>query len=76
MRPNLNSVHDQDLLMYGRDRNGVINQQNTTRFMQYWDAGCRYILSIISESEGWEENVDVWGVPHLINNALGGWLIN
>lgn len=59
---------------YGRDQTGVINRENTLRFMRFWDAGCRYILSIMSESGDWEENVDVWGVPHLINNALGAWL--
>jgi hypothetical protein len=56
---------------YGRDRNGVISQETTLRFIRYWDSGCRYILSIMSESGSWEEDVDVWGIPHLINNALG-----
>lgn len=59
---------------YGRDGTGIINRENTLRFMRYWDAGCRYVLSIMSESGTWEDNVDVWGIPHLINNALGGWL--
>ena len=59
---------------YGRGPNGEINRDITMLFLRYWDAGCRYILSIITDEGNWLEKVDVWGVPHLINNALGGWL--
>ena len=59
---------------YGRNENGTVDHDRTLRFMKYWDAGCRYILSVIAESGTWQNNVDVWGIPHLINNALGGWL--
>ena len=59
---------------YGRLIDGSIDDERTIRFIRYWDSGCRYILSIISDSGNWDKNVDVWGVPHLINNALGGWL--
>lgn len=59
---------------YGRGEDGSVDQGRTLRFIRYWDAGCRYILSIVADSGNWERNVDIWGVPHLINNALGSWL--
>lgn len=59
---------------YGRREDGSIDDTRTMRFIRYWDAACRYILSILSDQGNWIENVDVWGVPHLVNNSLGGWL--
>jgi len=59
---------------YGRGSDGSIDDDRTLRFIRYWDSGCRYILSILAEKGNWEPNVDVWGIPHLINNSLGGWL--
>ena len=46
----------------------------TLRFIRYWEAGCRYILSILAMPGNWTAGVDVWGVPHLINNSIGTWL--
>jgi len=59
---------------YGRGEDGSVDHERTLLFIRYWDAGCRYILSVVPDSGNWEKNVDVWGVPHLINNALGSWL--
>jgi len=59
---------------YGRRSDGSIDDNRTLRFINYWDSGCRYILSILTDKGNWEPNVDVWGVPHLINNSLGGLL--
>ena len=59
---------------YGQRSDGFIDNDRTLRFIRYWDSGCRYILSILAERGNWEPNVDVWGIPHLINNSLGGWL--
>ena len=59
---------------FGRKSDGSIDDERTLRFIRYWDAGCRYILSILADEGNWEPNVDVWGIPHLINNSLGGWL--
>jgi hypothetical protein len=52
-------------------RFGSNNSPQTLRFIRYWDAGCRYILSILSMPGNWIRDVDVWGVPHLINNSIG-----
>ena len=46
----------------------------TLQYIRYWDAGCRYILSILRMPGNWEQTVDVWGIPHLINTSLGAWL--
>jgi hypothetical protein len=46
----------------------------TLGFMRYWDAACRYILSILAMPGNWKDDVDVWGVPHLVNNSMGAWL--
>jgi len=46
----------------------------TLEFVRYWDAACRYILSILTLPGNWVQNVDVWGMPHLVNNSLGAWL--
>jgi len=59
---------------FGRNQDGSIEHERTLRFVRYWDAGCRYILSVIADSGNWEKNVEIWAVPHLINNALGSWL--
>ena len=59
---------------YGRREDGSIDDTRTMRFIRYWDAACRYILLILADQGNWIENVDVWGVPHLVNNSLGGWL--
>lgn len=50
-----------------------LNDQ-TLEFVRYWDAACRYILSILAFPGNWTQNVDVWGIPHLVNNSLGAWL--
>lgn len=59
---------------YGRRSDGSIDDDRTLRFIRYWDSGCRYILSILGDEGNWDLNVDVWGIPHLINNSLGGLL--
>jgi hypothetical protein len=59
---------------YGRRSDGSIDDNRTLLFIRYWDSGCRYILSILGDKGNWESNVDVWGIPHLINNSLGSWL--
>jgi hypothetical protein len=59
---------------FGRKQDGSIEPERTLRFVRYWDAGCRYILSVIADSGNWEKNVEIWAVPHLINNALGSYL--
>ena len=55
-------------------RYGSNNNDQTLQFIRYWDAACRYILSILTLPWNWARDVDVWGVPHLVNNSLGGWL--
>jgi len=59
---------------YGRRSDGSIDDDRTLRFIRYWDSACRYILSILGDEGNWDPNVDVWGIPHLINNSLGGLL--
>lgn len=59
---------------YGRRDNGVIDDEATINFVRYWDAGCRYLLSVITGPSGFSQNVDIWGVPHLIYNAIGSYL--
>ncbi len=58
----------------GRRGDSSIDEDRTVQFIRYWDAGCRYILSILVEEGNWDESIDVWGVPHKLNNSLGGWL--
>ena len=55
-------------------RYGSNNDAQTLEFIRYWDAACRYILSILVLSGNWIHDVDVWGIPHLVNNSLGAWL--
>lgn len=55
-------------------RYGCNSPSQTLQYVRYWDAGCRYILSILRMPGNWEQTVDVWGIPHLINNSLGAWL--
>jgi hypothetical protein len=55
-------------------RFGSNNEDQTLGFVRYWDAGCRYILSILTMPGNWIAGVDVWGIPHLINNSIGAWL--
>jgi hypothetical protein len=55
-------------------RYGSNNEDQTLGFVRYWDAGCRYILSIVTMPGNWMADVDVWGIPHLINNSIGAWL--
>lgn len=55
-------------------RFGSNNIHQTLGFIRYWEAGCRYILSIIAMPGNWIADVDVWGIPHLINNSIGTWL--
>ena len=51
------------------------NENNqTAMYVRFWDAGCRYILSILEMPGNWKKDVDIWGIPHLINNSLGAWL--
>jgi hypothetical protein len=59
---------------YGRLNDGTIDAKRTVLFIRYWDAACRYILDILTDVGNWDRNVDVWGVPHLVNNSLGAWL--
>ncbi|MDQ1279278.1 MAG: hypothetical protein QG670_538 [Thermoproteota archaeon] len=59
---------------YGRRSSGSIDEDMTVHFIRYWDAACRYILSILIENGNWNQSVDVWGIPHKLNNSLGGWL--
>ena len=55
-------------------RYGSNNDEQTVRFARYWDAACRYILSILTMPGNWLQDVDVWGIPHLVNNSLGVYL--
>lgn len=59
---------------YGRRNDGTIDYDSTISFVRYWEAGCRYILSGLNQTSGFRQNIDVWGIPHLINNAIGSWL--
>jgi hypothetical protein len=59
---------------YGRLNDGSIDTHRTVMFIRYWDAACRYILEILTSPGNWDSNVDVWGIPHLVNNSLGAWL--
>jgi hypothetical protein len=55
-------------------RFGSNSAAQTLGFIRYWDAGCRYILSILTMPGNWIADVDVWGIPHLVNNSMGIWL--
>jgi len=55
-------------------RFGSSFDDQTLEFVRYWDAACRYILSILTFPGNWTQNVDVWGIPHVVNNSLGAWL--
>jgi hypothetical protein len=55
-------------------RYGSNQAVQTLGFIRYWDAACRYILSILTTTGNWLNDVDVWGVPHMVNNSLGAWL--
>lgn len=59
---------------YGRLNDGTIDDHRTVMFIRYWDAACRYIMEVLTSPGNWDNNVDVWGVPHLVNNSLGAWL--
>ena len=59
---------------YGKLNDGTIDDHRTVTFVRYWDAACRYILEILTSKGNWDNNVDVWGIPHLVNNSLGAWL--
>lgn len=56
------------------ERYGSGNDNQTLRFIRYWDSTCRYILSILALPGNWVQDVDVLGIPHLVNNSLGGLL--
>jgi len=55
-------------------RYGSRNDNQTLCFIRYWDSACRYILSILTLPGNWISGVDVWGIPHLVNNSLGAML--
>ena len=55
-------------------RYGSNLDDQTLQFVRYWDAACRYVLSILTLLGNWTQDVDVWGIPHLVNNSLGAWL--
>lgn len=55
-------------------RYGNVNNVQTIEFIRYWNAACRYILSILSIPGNWTQGIDVWGIPHLVNNSIGAWL--
>jgi hypothetical protein len=59
---------------YGRLNIGTIDDHRTAMFIRYWDAACRYVMEILTSPGNWDDNVDVWGIPHLVNNSLGAWL--
>lgn len=56
------------------DRFGSNLNDQTLRFIRYWDASCRFILSVLEMPGNWKNDLDVWGIPHLTNNSLGAWL--
>jgi len=56
------------------NRYGSNRDDQTLQFVRYWDAACRYILSILTFPGNWAQDVDVMGIPHLVNNSLGAWL--
>jgi hypothetical protein len=51
-----------------------IDKKTTISFIEYWASACKYILNIVDTKTIWNKNVDVWGIPHLVNNAVGGFL--
>jgi len=55
-------------------RYGSNTDTQTLQFIRYWDAACRYILTVLTLPGNWTQDVDVWGIPHLVNNSLGAWL--
>lgn len=59
---------------YGKRDDDTIDDEATINFIKYWDSGCRYILSVLNDSREFRRNVDVWGIPHLLNNAIGSFL--
>lgn len=75
---NRNLVWDYEIMRTYHVRNDLGSRYGsnldgqTLRFVRYWDAACRYILSILTYPHNWVSNVDVWGIPHLVNNSLGG----
>ena len=77
---NRNIVWDYETIVTFHVRHGIgrrygsNNDVQTLQFIRYWDSACRYILSILNLPENWFEDVDVWGIPHLVNNSLGGFL--
>jgi hypothetical protein len=77
---NRNVIWDYEIMRTYHVRNdlgsryGSNSNAQTLQFIRYWDAACRYILSILALPGNWAQDVDVWGIPHLVNNSLGAWL--
>lgn len=55
---------------YAKTSDGTINEERLLNFINYWNGACRYILSILVK-DTLDDEVDIWGIPHLINNSLG-----
>lgn len=56
------------------NRFGSNDDSQTLRFVRYWDAVCRYIMSILTPQTNWRSDVDVRGIPHMVTNSLGSTL--
>lgn len=78
IKTNRNLVWDYEIMRTYHVRNDLGNRygsnldKQTLQFVRYWDAACRYLLSIFAYPHNWISDVDVWGIPHLVNNSLGG----
>lgn len=55
---------------YAKMNDNTMNEERLLNFINYWNGACRYILSIIA-NDTLDNTVDIWGVPHLVNNSLG-----
>lgn len=56
------------------NRFGSNDDAQTLRFVRYWDAACRYIMSILTPQTNWRSDVDVRGILHMVTNSLGSTL--
>lgn len=75
-----NRVQDYEVMQTYHVRNDLGSRygsgidHQTQLFIDYWNAACRYVLEILDLNHNWKPDVDVWGIPHLLNNSLGCWL--
>jgi hypothetical protein len=80
LNQNVNRIQDYEVMQTYHVRNDLGSRYGsevdyqTQLFIDYWNAACRYVLEILDLNHNWKPDVDVWGIPHLLNNSLGCWL--